>query len=115
MRKISRAGLAVFLGLFLWALPAAAETITIENNTGLDVVKLYTSNNDTNSWEEEENILGGRILAAGESMKIELNGRFMMYDLKAVFADGSERPYYGVDIHKFTRVKLNPRDADLIP
>ncbi len=115
MKKISRAGAAVFLGLFLWALPAAAETISIENHTGQDVVRLYTSNHDANTWEEEENVLGGRILAVGDSIKVDLNRRFMMYDLKAVFADGSERPYYGVNIRKFTRVRLNPGGADLIP
>ncbi len=94
------------LWLLLPAAPAAAQTVTVENNTGAKLTELYISNADTNSWED--NVLNGKVLAPGDSFKVTFNGKYVMYDLKAVFDNGQEQPYYGINVRKYAYVRLNP-------
>lgn len=98
--------LAAVLALAVFPAAASAQTVTVENNTGAKLTELYISNADTNSWDD--NVLAGKTLAPGDSHKVTFNGRYMMYDLKAVFDNGQEQPYYGINVRKYTYVRLNP-------
>ncbi|MDL2260362.1 hypothetical protein LJB99_05775 [Deltaproteobacteria bacterium OttesenSCG-928-K17] len=104
MRKITFC--TIFAALMLTALPALAQTVTVENNTASKLVELYISNADTNSWEG--NVLKDKALAPGQSFEVTFDGKYIVYDLKAVFDDGREQPYYGINVRKFNYVRLNP-------
>jgi hypothetical protein len=106
-----RKSLSIFLAGFLLSLtfmaaPALAQQVTIENNTSANLSELYVSNVDTNSWED--NVLGGRVLKPGDKFEHNFNGKYTMYDLKAVFDNGREQPYYGINVKQFRYIRLNP-------
>lgn len=104
MKKIF--SLIIFAALLTAALPALAQTVTVENNTAFNLTELYISNGDTNSWEG--NMLGGKTLAPGQSLGVTFNDKYAVYDLKAVFDNGREQPYYGINVRKFSYIRLNP-------
>ncbi len=64
--------------------------VTIQNNSGQTIREFYASNVGTNDWQED--ILGSGVLAAGESIDINIDDGtgYCRYDFKAVYADGSE-------------------------
>lgn len=93
------------MALILLAGPAAAQTVKVENNTDAGLTSLFISNAETNSWDD--NVLGGKVLAPGASQDITFNGKFTMYDLLAVFDNGLQRPYYGINVRKFSFIRLN--------
>ena len=94
----------LLMGVILYANQASAQTVTVENNTGSSLTKLFISNADTNSWDD--NVLK-KNLAPGESLGVTFNGKFAIYDLLAVFDNGQERPYYGINVRQFTYIRLN--------
>ena len=98
--------LALLFSLSWASGPALAQQVTVENNTSEKLMELYISNADTSSWED--NVLKGKTLAPGDSFQLTFDGRFMMYDLKAVYDSGREQPYYGVNVRKFNYIRLNP-------
>lgn len=104
--KVLTTVLAALLAIAIYPAAASAQVVTVENNTGAKMTELYISNADTNSWEG--NVLGNKTLAPGDSHQVTFNGRYMMYDLKAVFDNGQEQPYYGINVRKFSYVRLNP-------
>jgi hypothetical protein len=106
MKKHLLTVLAAALAIVIFPALASAQAVTVENNTGAKLTELYISNADTNSWEG--NVLAGKTLAPGDSFKVTFNGRYMMYDLKAVFEGGQEQPYYGINVRKYSYVRLNP-------
>lgn len=106
LKRISVLALTVMMGMMLLASPASAQTVTVENNTGAKLTKLFISNAETNSWDD--NALTGKTLAPGESFDLTFNGKFTMYDLLAVFDDGQQKPYYGINVRQFTFIRLNP-------
>ena len=97
--------LIVLMGLIFFAQPASAQTVTVENNTGAGLTKLFISNAETNSWDDS--VLAGKVLAPGESFEVTFNGKFAIYDLLAVFDNGREQPYYGINVRQFTFIRLN--------
>lgn len=101
---------ALILALALKPASASAQNVTVENNTGAKLTELYISNADTNSWDD--NVLAGKVLAPGDSFQLTFNGRYMVYDLKAVFDNGQERPYYGINVRNYSFVRLNPEGAE---
>ncbi len=102
-------------GLTLGVGSAGADALTIENQTGRPVVELYASNADAHVWEAEDEMLDGRVLAPGQSVTVELSRRFKIYDLKAVHDNGAERPYYGFNIRRISRLQLKPDEVNLLP
>ncbi len=106
MRKILPAFFGAF-GLILLAVSgqALAQQVTIENNTASQLSELYVSNADTNSWEE--NVLNGKLLNPGDKFDYTFNGKYTMYDLKAVYDNGREQPYYGINVRQFRYIRLN--------
>ena len=103
---------SVFILFFILACPAwaSAQQATIENNTHQNITALYISNAD--GWGAD--ILGGTALASGDSVQHTFD-KAAMYDLKAVFDDGKEQPYYAIDVSKFSHVRLGTNGVDLAP
>lgn len=102
--------LLILAGLFLFAHQAEAQTITVENNTGAGLAKLFISNAETNSWDGS--VLKGRVLAPGESFEVTFNGKFAIYDLLAIFDNGREQPYYGINVRQFSYIRLNTNGVE---
>ena len=72
------------------ATPAVAQDrrVRIINDTRHTMVRFYASNSSRTSWEED--ILGQRVLPAGQSVVINIDdgSGACLYDFKAVFDDG---------------------------
>lgn len=115
MKKRLRLLAGALGGLALGAGSAGAESLTIENQTDRPVVELYASNADAHVWEAEDEMLDGRVLAPGQSVTVELSRRFKIYDLKAVDDSGAERPYYGFNIRRISRLQLKPGEVNTLP
>lgn len=88
----------------------AAKALTIENNSRMDMIELYPSNLDTGAWGQE--LLKGKTLGYGDRMEANIDARMKMLDLRAVFANGTERTYYGIDVQKYSRIRLNTMDME---
>lgn len=86
--------LAVFSGVAFavaaMAAPVSAQDLvfTVTNNSGVDLVELYTSSSDSASWEE--NILAGQVLPSGANGEVTIAGagENCAFDLRMVFSDG---------------------------
>ena len=87
-----------------------AKALTIENNSRMDMIELYPSNLDTGAWGQD--ILKGKTLGYGDRVEAKVDSRMKMLDLRAVFANGTERTYYGIDVQKYSRVRLNTMDME---
>ena len=76
----------------LYTAPAQAEDrrVRIINDTRHTMVRFYASNSSRTTWEED--ILGQRVLPAGNSVMINIDdgSGACLYDFKAVFDDGDE-------------------------
>jgi hypothetical protein len=72
----------------LSAAVAGRQDFIVRNQTNTDIVRLYVSTSNTNSWEED--VLDRDILEAGTSSKIRFSNSTQgcYHDLKAVFRDG---------------------------
>ncbi|MBX7248919.1 MAG: hypothetical protein K1X35_07680 [Caulobacteraceae bacterium] len=72
--------------------PAQAEDrrVRIINDTRHTMVRFYASNSSRTTWEED--ILGQRVLPAGQSVVINIDDGTgaCLFDFKAVFDDGDE-------------------------
>ena len=90
--------------------PSATGKLVIDNNSRMDMVELYPSNLDTGSWGQE--MLQGKTLGYGDRVEVNVDRRAKMLDLRAVFANGTERTYYGIDIQKYSRIRLNTMDME---
>jgi len=64
--------------------------VTVINDTSVDMREFYASNQDQRSWQED--ILGQDILSAGYQVDVNIDDGtgYCMYDVRAVFTDGSE-------------------------
>ena len=100
--------LAVTL-IFLTSLQAAAENrwVTINNNTGYDIVRFYGSQRDAKTWQED--ILGKRILPSGSSININFDDGtgYCIFDFKAVFEDDDVLIRKGVNVCEISDFTYN--------
>ena len=92
MRKRFIALAAVFMLLFV-SFSAEAVVITITNKTGFFIHYLYISSSNASDWEED--VMGDEVLAADESVRINVRGSYSKFDLKAVDEDGDSAEWYG--------------------
>jgi hypothetical protein len=81
------------VGAVVAAQPLLAQDLvfTIANNGDAALVELYASPKSAGSWGQD--MLGGQQLAAGEAAEVIISGEAggqCDYDLRMVFADGSE-------------------------
>ena len=89
MLRIARMIAASIVAIGLAAPVAAKDLVfTVTNQSGVDLVELYTSSSDSPSWEE--NILDGAVLPSGSSGEVTITGadETCAFDLRMVFADG---------------------------
>ena len=92
--SISKIGLAalgaVVLTSSIATAPAVAQDrrVRIINDTRHTMVRFYASNSSRTTWEED--ILGQRVLPAGQSVMINIDdgSGACLFDFKAVFDDG---------------------------
>ncbi len=84
------AAAGVLLALTSTATPSVAEDrrVRIINSTRHTMVRFYASNSSRTDWEED--ILGQRVLPAGQSVMINIDdgSGACLFDFKAVFDDG---------------------------
>ena len=84
------AAAGVLLALTSTATPSVAEDrrVRIINDTRHTMVRFYASNSSRTDWEED--ILGQRVLPAGQSVMINIDDGTgaCLFDFKAVFDDG---------------------------
>jgi hypothetical protein len=82
---------AVFVLLFA-SVAAHAATISIRNNTGIDIWYLYISSSGTRNWEED--VLGNDILEAGETLRVNVRGSYRMFDLRVEDSSGNSIDFF---------------------
>lgn len=92
-----------------WA-DGGLKKIVIDNNSRMDIAKLYPSDLDGGNWGKE--LLNGKTIGDGDSATINIDDRLKMLDLKAVSSTGVERIYYGIDVQKYLKVRLNAADVE---
>lgn len=93
MRFQSAAAMTLATALFALTNSAAMameRKVTINNQTSFVIVEFYASNTGTADWQED--ILGSDVLAAGDSVVINIDdgSGYCKYDFLAVFDDGDE-------------------------
>lgn len=76
------------------------------NSTNYPVYELYVSSNSTDNWEED--VLAENILPANHSTRVNFSGDIgnCLFDIKAVFKDGSYREDYKIDLCTVSEVSL---------
>jgi hypothetical protein len=72
--------------------------LTVENASSLALHYFYASTIGSSAWQED--LLGEEVIAAGQSLAIDLDTgtNACVYDLKAVMADGRDVSRYNVNI-----------------
>jgi hypothetical protein len=90
--------LFAFSVLGLGTMQAQDRHVRVINETSHTLVSFYASNILRPGWEED--ILGLDVLAPGHSVRMNIDDGtgYCWFDLKAVFADGSEAVRYGVNV-----------------
>jgi hypothetical protein len=89
MNRFARIAGVAFTAVAM-AAPVAAQDLvfTVTNDSGVDLVELYTSSADAASWED--NILAGQVLPSGANGEVTITGagENCAFDLRMVFSDG---------------------------
>lgn len=80
-------------------------SVTVVNNTGVDIYGLFASTADIDNWEED--ILGDNILWAGESFIIEFTylSNQTEWDFAMSDSAGEMIEFYGLDFSEFSDVE----------
>lgn len=104
---------ALLGGLLLAGLLAGAalaqdadRRVQVVNDSGATLTRLYVSNPDRAAWEED--ILGQNVLTSGQSVTINADdgSGACVFDVKAIFDDGTEVIQSGVNICAITAFSL---------
>ncbi|GHS87803.1 hypothetical protein AGMMS49957_08300 [Synergistales bacterium] len=94
MKKGFIALMAVWAILFL-SVTAEAGTISIKNNTGVEIVELFLSDSGTGDWEED--VLGNNTLSHGETLNINVDGAYNKFDLRITNGEDAALDFFGLD------------------
>jgi hypothetical protein len=86
MKKVTAILAAVSAVMFFGA-AAFAGTIMINNETGFELHEIYISDSGADNWEED--VLGDNILGVGNALRLNVNGSFEQFDMRAVDAEGN--------------------------
>jgi hypothetical protein len=89
---------------------SAAESVTVENNTGFPICELYLAPAATDDWTPD--LLHGRCLSQGETRTLDQAPDSTRRDLLIVSGHGLGRRYYGLDL-THTHLRLNVTEAEL--
>ena len=97
MGKVAKK-VSVFLllaaSLVFFSFAAEAGVITITNRCGDDIYYLYISSSGTSNWEED--ILGpSDILEDRATLRVNVQGSFRQFDLRAEDDEGNSLEWYG--------------------
>ena len=85
---------------------AGPQDFVLVNNTGYPIYMVNISPASVNEWQED--VLGSQILNNGESLQVGFNcGNTQMWDINAIFEDGSSLSWYGIDLLTTYQVTLN--------
>jgi hypothetical protein len=95
--------LAFVTYVLLWLLPldvsAADFYVDITNNTGYTILYMYVSPEKSESWEED--VLGDKVLADGETRRVNLYGyKRPTFDIRLVDEDDDSYTFLGIDVTK---------------
>ena len=85
---------AVVCAFLFSSVAAHAGVIMIHNETGFDIWEIYLSDSGTNDWEED--ILGANILEADSALRVNVNGSWDSFDMRAVDGDGNTCDWFGL-------------------
>lgn len=96
---------AVFVLAFVSMAFAGAQDFILVNNTGADIYVVNISPSGVNDWEED--ILGRDVLENGESVTVTFGlGNTALWDIQAVFKDGSSISWYEINLLEVSKVTL---------
>ncbi len=85
---------------------AGPQDFVLVNNTGYPIYQVNISPASSNDWQED--VLGKQILNNGEALQVGFNsGNVQMWDINAIFEDGSSIAWYGIDLLSTSQVTLN--------
>lgn len=74
--------------------------VVVTNNTGYPLGQIFISPDNASSWEDD--LLEGRILSNGESMRFSLQGYSNpIFDIKLVDTDGDSYSFHDVDVERY--------------
>ena len=86
----------------------AENVVQIVNQTGKTITYLYVSPSGTDSWEEDvlaPDVLNIRTLESGYYCEVNLE-MADLYDLRAVYRDGSSDEYFQINVRQNHRIEL---------
>lgn len=107
--KMNFVGKALLVGAsLLWATAVSAGTqdFRLVNETGYQIDYVYVSSVDTQDWEED--VMGDDALPTGDWVDIVFEGGAdeCLWDLKAIYNDGEEAVWGGIDLCAVSQITL---------
>ena len=90
---------------------AGAQDFTLDNETGVEIHKVYISPHDSNDWEED--ILGKDTLPSGQSVDIKFhrNEKAAMWDLRVEDSKGNAIEWENLNLLEISKVTLHYKDG----
>jgi hypothetical protein len=84
---------------------AGTQDFTLVNNTGVDIHNLFVSESAKDDWEED--VLGDQVLADGESVDVNFEGKnACMWDMMVKDEAGAGVYWRKIDLCKASQVTL---------
>jgi hypothetical protein len=100
------AGLLVVAAGFASRAAAGTQDFTLVNNTGVDIHNLHVSESAKDDWEED--VLGADVLANGDSIEINFDGKSAcMWDMMVKDEEGEGVYWRKIDLCKASQVTLS--------
>jgi hypothetical protein len=90
---------------------AGAQDFTLDNETGVEIHKVYVSPHDANDWQED--ILGKDTLPSGQSVDIKFSPKEQaaMWDLRVEDSQGNAIEWENLNLLKISKVTLHYKDG----
>jgi hypothetical protein len=90
---------------------AAKQDFTLDNETGVEIHRLYVSPHSSNDWEED--ILGRDTLPSGQNVDIKFhrNEKSAMWDLRVEDKDGNSIEWENLNLTEISKVTLHYKDG----
>lgn len=96
---LRRSALAIFaVSLLTMPVEAVDRRVRIHNETGLTMVKFYSTNSGATKWGSD--VLGNSVLEPGGSIRLNFdnNEGYCNFDFRAVFEDGTDAQRGGINV-----------------
>jgi hypothetical protein len=89
----------------------ANQDFTLDNETGVEIHKVYVSPHDANDWQED--ILGKDTLPSGQSVDIKFSPKEQaaMWDLRVEDSQGNAIEWENLNLLKISKVTLHYKDG----